>query len=82
MIEYDRAKHVEKCRSKQWFNTVEEAQEMASNQLKVWDQRMVAYRCHICNLFHLTKRIKTDFVRKEFKRQEEEYRKTPRRVKR
>lgn len=55
MVDYDRARAVEKCQSKRWYET-KEAAEAEMDRLARFPSNKphFQYQCAICDLYHLT----------------------------
>lgn len=53
-VNYNRPYHVDKCRSKKWFESREEAEVFAEEMQSVWKTTAFVYQCAICGLWKLT----------------------------
>lgn len=51
---YNRAEHIEKCRSKRWFESKAEADLFAEQTAKHLKIPFWSYRCSICGLWKIT----------------------------
>jgi tRNA/tmRNA/rRNA uracil-C5-methylase (TrmA/RlmC/RlmD family) len=70
---YDRAMYVEICRQKVWYQKHREANLAAQEWLRRKKPAFV-YRCHICDLYHLSSDRMSDRKRKQLKDLEKEWR--------
>jgi uncharacterized Fe-S radical SAM superfamily protein PflX len=71
---FDRAKHLEKCRSKLWYDTEEHAKQAAASlEPRHW-MRFYPYRCVFCQLWHLTSKQPSKYAHEHLARKEAEYR--------
>ncbi len=70
---YDRAKFIEKCQSKGWYESQAEALQHAIYVGNRDGPRLRPYQCVICRLWHLSKKGLDLFKREALERMEAEY---------
>lgn len=49
-------RHRERCRTKQWFETETDARTFALYHRAQWGEDRIAYRCELCDGWHLASR--------------------------
>lgn len=57
MAAYDRGKAVETCRSKRWYECIAESDSAARDIFSYSGIKLYSYRCHICQLWHLSRKV-------------------------
>ncbi len=69
----DRAGHLEKCKSKLWFETEDAATHAAQNSERKYGVGFYFYHCPFCRLYHISKKFYTRSKVVELWRQEIEW---------